>query len=363
MLLAARRAELQTPTSGRWGEVLSHLAHDIYHTAQYHLLSGFGTVGVPQAFTYEEDGHSFLWPYFLAPIPQAPGYYDVMSAYGYPGPVGTPGAAFLERAWRALLDHWKQQRAVSAFTRFHPLLGNAPLLAGVTSEDGKPACAGVRIRGVTVSIDLTLPPERQFGGYQKKLRQAVRKLYREGYECSEDQQFTHLDDFVRVYRETMLRRKCRAEFLVDSGWVQGFRCVLGANARLFVTKYQGAVAAAMLVMQYASYLHCHLLGTADHFVAESPGKVLYDYVRQWGTERGLRVMHMGGGVGGSRDSLFTFKSRFAGVTNQFQIGQWVLNAPVYRELEAEHRARLAATGAETCGEFFPSYRAELGRPL
>ncbi|MBI4908784.1 MAG: GNAT family N-acetyltransferase [Acidobacteria bacterium] len=359
-MLVEARAEVHRPSSRTWGEVLSRIPHDIYHTAQYHLVPGLGTAGEPYAFSYEEERCAFLWPYFLVPIPQAPGYFDVTSAYGYPGPVGTPDPAFIERAWRALLYHWKQQHAVSAFTRFHPLLGNARLLDGVSSEDGKPAWEGLRELGLTVSIDLTQSLEQQVRGYNKKMRQSIRKLFEAGYECGEDHEFAHLDDFIRVYTATMSRRMSRAEFVVDADWVREFRCLLGENARLFVTKYQGAVVAAMLVMEYAPYVHCHLIGTDERFAAESPSKALLDYVRRWGTERGLRSMHLGGGVGGRQDSLFEYKSRFSEVTHGFQIGGWVLDEPVYRELETAHRARLEAMGVEADREFFPAYRSVPG---
>lgn len=356
-MLSGSRAELHTPSGDGWASVLARLPHDVYHTAGYHRMTGLGTVGTPQAFSYQEGERTFFWPYFLMAIPQAPGYFDVTSAYGYPGPVSTPEPEFVERAWRALLQHWKEQQAVSAFTRFHPLLANARLLDGVTAEDGQHAAAGLRERGLTVSIDLSLPLDQQVRGYNKKLRQSIRKLYETGYACAEDESFAHIDDFVRIYTQTMSRRMSRAEFLVDADWVREFRALLGPAARLFVTRHEGAVVSAMLVMEHAPFVHCHLIGTDERYAAESPSKALLDHVRQWGTARGLRSMHLGGGVGGRQDSLFEYKTRFSPHTHSFAIGCWILDANVYADLAEAHRARLAEQGAEAEPDFFPFYRS------
>ena len=295
----------------------------------------------------------FLWPYLLTPIAGTGGYHDVTSVYGYPGPVACRNPAFIARAWQALLDHWRTQRAVSAFTRFHPLLGNCRLLEGIAA-----ARAGLRADGSTVSIDLTLPAETQVRHYNKKLRQEVRKAREAGFATIEDEPWSHADAFVALYQETMSRRGSRPEYVIDRAWVDHFREILAPHARLFVTTSgDGAVAAAMIVVAYRPFVHCHLIGTAEAFAGDSPSKLLLDDVRIWGTRNGYEAMHLGGGLGGKEDSLFLFKRRFSPRTHPFHTGNWILDEPRYRELEAAHRARLSAQGVDVAEiPFFPAYR-------
>ena len=351
-MLTLGTVDLLTPAGARWRDVLDRFDHDIYHTPEYHCLSGFGQAGTPQAFVYQEEDKAFVWPYLLSPIEAAPGYHDATSVYGYPGPVGTSDPEFLSRAWGALTEHWKSERVVSAFTRFNPLLANDRLLEGIPA-----AAAGIKDCGNTVSIDLTLPAETHSQQYHKNLRYAIRKARETGLVTTEDETWAHADDFVAVYQDTMARCGSRPEYVIDRAWIQGFREAMGASARLFVTKNDEAVAAAMIVIDYDGNLHCHLIGSAPEFAASSPSKVLLDDVRLWGIENGRASMHLGGGLGGREDALYQFKRKFSPLTHSFRTGNWIMNDSVYRQLEEQNRATLAARGI-TLDEvsYFPSYR-------
>ena len=351
-MLTLGTVELLTPAASRWNAVLDRLEHDVYHTPEYHRLSGFGRAGEPRAFVYQEEDDAFLWPYLLTPIDGAPGYHDVTSVYGYPGPVGTKNPEFLGRAWEALEDHWRTERVVAAFTRFNPLLGNDRLLESVPA-----AAAGVKDCGNTVSIDLALPDEQLFQQYHKNLRYAIRKSRESGLETNEDVNWTHVDAFVELYQDTMARCGSRPEYVVDREWIRSFREAMGTHARLFVTTKDQAVAAAMIIIDYESNVHCHLIGSAPELAALSPSKVLLDDVRRWGSGNGRRTMHLGGGLGGREDALYQFKRKFSPLTQCFRIGSWVMNAAVYRELEEANRLVLAERGIDLDQvSYFPSYR-------
>jgi hypothetical protein len=340
-----------------WDKLLEGIGHDVYHTAAYHRIGGLGTRGKAFAFSYREQDNVFLWPYLLSPIDGSNAWNDVSSVYGYPGPVASGDAEFLERAWAALLDHWAMQRVVSVFTRFHPLLGNWKLLHGLKDNYGMPASEGCRLVGPTVSIDLTPSSEQQVKSYQKVLRQEIRKSREMGFVTEEDFEWQHVEDFVHLYSDTMARRNSRSEYLVDGAWVKQFRHTLGDRAKLFVTKWDGEVAAALLAMDYRPYIHAHLTGINANLTVHSPLKVLLDDVREWGTARGSHNFHLGGGLGGREDSLFQFKRKFSPVTKEFWTGAWVLERQVYRELEERHRQELALQGVEAADPgFFPIYR-------
>ena len=351
-MLTLANVEVLPAGSAQWIGMLDRVRHDVYHTPGYHCLSGFGQEGTPFAFAYQEGELSFLWPYLLVPIAGAAGYHDVTSVYGYSGPGGSADPAFTARAWHALREHWTSQRVVSVFTRFHPILANFQMLDEIPA-----AKAGIRECGNTVSIDLTLPPDVQVGRYQKNLRQAIRKVRETGFVTTEDEDWTQAGAFVSVYQDTMTRCGSRPEYMVDESWVHNFRQSIGSPARLFVTKRDDAVAAAMIVMAYGQFLHCHLIGTASKYLPASPSKVLLDDVRIWGHQRGYGVMHLGGGVGGREDDLFHFKRKFSPLTHSFRTGNWILDETVYRELEARNRTRLAAKGVDLDRfSYFPSYR-------
>ena len=349
------KVELFGPGDAAWLELLGRTPHDVFHHPGYHQLPGLGHEGSPHLLSYtESDGSLLLWPYLLRPIPDT-GNHDVSSVYGYAGPVSTGSPEFHERAWPALLDHWRRQGVVSVFTRFHPMLGNAQFIGSV--ESGK-AELGRSAGGSTVSIDLTLPSAEQIRRYQKVLRQQIRKSRELGFVTTEDGDWENTGNFVRLYRETMTRRNSREEYLVDEAWVNTFRQRLGTHARLFVTKWRDTVAAALLAIEYSPYLHAHLTGIDSELATYSPLKVMLDDVREWGTQRpGLQSFHLGGGLGGREDSLFQFKRKFSPVTHTFETGRWILDAARYRELESAHAESLRRQGYRIGNpEFFPIYR-------
>jgi hypothetical protein len=351
-VLTLGRSEVLSPACAKWREVLDRVPHDVYHTPEYHRLQGFGQEGTPQAFVYEETDNAFLWPYLLTSIAGAEGYFDATSVYGYPGPVGSPDSEFIARAWQALSDHWKSQRVVSAFTRFNPLLNNSQLLMGIPD-----AQAGIRESGSTVSIDLTQPAETILRQYSKNLRYDVRKAREAGMATVLDEKWKHLDDFVSIYQETMARCGSRPEYLVDQSWVTEFKDTISPHARLFVTRIEETVAAVMIMIEYGSNLHCHLIGSAYTVAAYSPSKVLLDDVRIWGSQRGYSAMHLGGGLGGREDDLFQFKRKFSPVTHCFHTGRWVLDDSMYRGLTESTRKKLVAQGIELSdSDYFPAYR-------
>jgi len=359
-MVTVSNSRVLAATDPEWSDALSRLRHDVYHTQMYHGVPGFGREGEAFAYLYREGDQEFLWPYLLKPITDT-GYFDVTSVYGYAGPVSSPDTDFAERAWRGLLEAWRDQRAVSAFTRFHPMLANHKLLEGAADADGRSAAEGLRFCGSTVSVDLTLSLDEQLARYQKVHRQAVRKGYRLGLHTELDEDWHHADDFVSLYRASMARLNSRPEYLIDRPWLDEFRRLLGDHTRLFVTKLDGVVAAASLTMVYPPFLHPHLIGSNPELVEYSPIKVALDAERIWGTEQGLEAYHLGGGVGGREDGLFQSKRKFSPVTHEFFVGSWILNCPVYRELEAEHRRKLGEQGVEIADlAFFPIYRYQPG---
>ncbi len=356
MVIGCHTEVLRT-ANPRWADSLGLVRHDIYHTAAYHELGGLGREGESFAFLHREGDLVFLWPYLLTPSEGDSRAFDVSSVYGYAGPVSSPDSEFIGRAWQGLQEAWRGQGVVSVFTRFHPLLRNQELVYGLVDGEGQPVDNGIRFHGPTVSLDLRLGVEEQFGRYHKNLRNEVRRSREAGFVTVHDERWEHLDDFVRLYRSTMARLHSRPEYLLDSDWVREFGRTLGKQALLFVTKWEGSVAAACLVMAHGSFLHYHLIGSRSDLLARSPTKALLDGLRVWGTENGFELLHLGGGVGGRQDSLYQSKRKFSPMTHEFCTGSWILDLERYRDLEATHRRRYSEHGIEI-GEpgFFPIYR-------
>ncbi|MDR0547048.1 MAG: hypothetical protein LBG77_05635, partial [Dysgonamonadaceae bacterium] len=88
------------------------------------------------------------------------------------------------------------------------------------------------------------------------------------------------------------------------------------------------------------------------FLPQSPLKLVLDFARQEGMKRGMKILHLGGGKGGSNDSLFAFKSRFSHRYFQFRVWKYIHNQDVNVLL-----VRQQSLNHPVNPDYFPLYRS------
>jgi hypothetical protein len=253
--------------------------------------------------------------------------FDVITPYGYGGPAGGNPSAF----WAAY-DTWaRDEGLVTTFVRFHPLYANhrdAPLHV----EELAPTIAW-RLDG-----DL-------LAGLHGKHRNALRKAKASVADVTAA---GGLGGFVALYEETMRRAGATGFYffapaywkaLERTGMLIRFDAIAG-----------GEVVASALCLASPPWLHYHLGAVSE--AGRKLGAttlVLYE-AAVWAQGRGYERFHLGGGVGGRRDSLHEFKRRFdpAGEC-EVAIGKLVHDEDTYRALGGDPTD---LTG------YFPAYRRE-----
>jgi len=356
---------LLRPEDPSWDASLAGIPRSVYHSAGYHLYTrGLGW-GEPFLAIVGDAMRGLAWPYVLRPIAdvqgfEAAGVTDVTSVYGYPGPLAwgcAPDDPFVAEAWSLIVETWRRQGAVSAFTRFNPLLENAALARGL-SVGGADAGQGLIATGPTVSVDLGLSHEAVHSGYGRDLNRLIVAGRRRGLTTVHDQAWDHLSEFTRLYLETMARIGASEFYYFSEDDFRRLRSSLSGDLHLLVTLKDSVVASAGLFIEYEGDVEWHLVGANTLLRDLSPSKVLVDDAIRWARDRGNRVLHLGGGRGGREDSLFWFKSRFSPRRHQFHTGRWIVDQPRYAELTAAWRGTLAASGGHD-PDFFPAYRAPL----
>ena len=363
-------AELIQGDPAAWDAHLRDVPRDIHHTAGFHEYARGSGEGEPYLIVVRDGNRGLAWPYLLRRVDEVEGLAgsdatDVTSVYGYPGPLvwGDPEPDFIAAAWGDVLDLWRGQRAVAAFTRFNPVLGNAALLPQlrvpgdvVAGHRGSLAAGGTP----TVSIDCTVSDTTAAETYGRVLRQEIAAARRAGLVTTHDEGWSDRGEFVRLYRETMERSGAAAWYYLDAADVDRLRGALGNGIHLLATKVDGAVAAAGLFTEFGGIVHAHLVGTEIELRKLSPLKVLLDDARAWAHRRGNKVLHLGGGRGGEDDSLFAFKARFSPRRHQFHTGRWIVDSRGYQELVSARNPAAPGVTAPGAG-FFPAYRAPLAQ--
>ena len=356
------RAELLAPDDPRWMAFLAGTPHDFYHLPEYVKLCARQDGGEPVAFWAEADGFACLAPLVLRPLPAGleadPGWRDAGAPYGYPSPLLRPAApgpvpAASEAAMAAFLGAFRElgtaRGIVSAFLRLHPLLPlpEAPFRAFGT----------LVAHGSTVYLDLDRSPAELDRQTRVNHLADARKLERLGFRVLVDA-WERLDDFIRVYDETMRLRAADPGYRFDRDYYLDLRRCLGDRLHLgLVQAPDGAVAAAGLFTRVDGLVQFHLSGTGDAHRRAGPAKLMLIHMRDWAQAAGAHRLHLGGGVGCREDSLAFFKQGFSKLRARFQTFRMVLDPDRYR-----HLARLAP-GAQPAGAdpgepnaFFPVYR-------
>jgi hypothetical protein len=356
----ARSDVLTAQEADAWGRGLEECAaHDFYHLPQYHALAEETGEGAARLFRYSEGPYTIALPLLLRPVEEdalAPlgrtGWLDATSVYGYAGPVCSHAdvPAAVARNFHSALRGWLGDlRVVSVFSRLHPFFPQAALLAGLGE------CQAL---GHTVSVDLTLPAEAQFARFRRDHRQGVKRLRRRGLVCLHDPDRSYLGDFITIYHETMLRVGAAERYFFSAAYFERLQEALGPHLHLFVCLLDGRAVCAGLFVACHGIVQFHLSGTLNEALKLAPTKLLLDEVRLWGTSRGLRVLHLGGGTTSAPDdSLLQFKMGFSDRVHDFFSWRWVLCPAVYHRLcEARARWNERRGLRAAIPDYFPAYR-------
>jgi hypothetical protein len=344
---------LRTKDDSRWGEVLGEIGrHDFCHLVEYSQLAERSGYGRAELLVWRAGDLLLAFPVLFRSIdvelyPKVDGIWtDVTSVYGYAGPIANSGEvpAEVSRSFMGSVDeYFREQRAVSAFSRMHPLLDQRAILD---------QCGEVRPVGWTLSVALSQPEEAQRAGYRRNHRQDIKRLCELGVECL-DVGLAGLDDFVEMYYDNMDRVGAARRYYFSRAYFEHLLTEMKDFVHLFMCHHDGRPVAGSIFTECCGIVQWWLSGSRTDFDGPPPAKLLFDYARRWANERGAQALHLGGGVGGSRDSLYHFKRGFTRREHVYLNWRHVVNEGVYRELT---QSRIEATGWEPDDGFFPQYR-------
>lgn len=341
-----------------WLAVLEKLPHDVYHLPDYVALDAQRTNTLPEAFLLQVEDKIFFTPYLLrscADIDQslAQEVYDIISPYGYPGILMSAAAAsdpeFPEFALQQFLRTLQARGVCSAFLRLHPILGvnfAKAFQSDPVSENGK-----------TVSIDLTLDQDKIWAKTRKGHQSTINKCIRLGFTSRTVSYSEYIDEFIAIYEETMNRVHAEDSYYFSRDYFEGL-LKLGDKVHLGIVELEAEIVCACLFFESCGIVQAHLGGTKTEFLKQSPFNLLLHQMRLWAKARGNKYLHIGGGVGGKEDNLYTFKSGFSKQRHEFFTWRSIVHPENYNNL-VKFRASTINKSVEELQQnpFFPAYRA------
>lgn len=351
------RAELLATGDAAWRDALARIAGaDAYDLPEYHRVAEANGDGDALAFLVEDGGEVFLHPFLRRPLervgsePVGGGWCDLESVYGYTGPLATTAdRSFLDRCWGAF-DGWcRESRVVAEFVRFNPLR-DAQRLAPPGME--------VVLDRETVAVPLAGGAEALWSSYASTQRNMVRKAQSAGLVASEVPAADGMPRFRALYDETMHRVEASAYYRFGERYFAAL-AELGGTVRMFEVRRGGELAAAALFLVRPPRMHYHLAGGRSDLRSLAPNNLLLHAAASWGIERGLDVLHLGGGrTPAADDPLLRFKASLSRVRLPFRTGRRVHDPRMYDTLCSSW---LRQARPQTRPPYFLLYRLEVAQ--
>ncbi|MEM6612205.1 MAG: GNAT family N-acetyltransferase, partial [Cyanobacteria bacterium P01_C01_bin.72] len=185
----------------------------------------------------------------------------------------------------------------------------------------------------------------------------INKCMRLGFTARTVSFADYIEEFMAIYEETMDRVQAQDSYYFSRDYFEGL-LKLGSKIHLGIIELSDEIVCACLFFESCGIVQAHLGGTKTEFLKQSPFNLLLHHMRLWAKERGNQYLHIGGGVGGNKDNLYTFKSGFSKQRHEFYTLRSIVDAAKYNEL-VQLRAKAIAKSAEELAQspFFPAYRA------
>ena len=272
----------------------------------------------PKFFIYQKEGEIYYHPFHTYKI-QSTNYFEIISAYGYGGPISTTNDKhFLTEVTNNYRSWCNENNIIVETIRFHPLAQNWHYYHGHVSF----------VRN-TVFVDLQ--PANLLNTYVPSARGAIRKALKNNVTVNAVDPSTFLNIFPILYYDRMKELNARDFYFFNDDYFHNI-CELTSALRL-IAVHEGKIIGAAIMLLQNNIMDYHLsamTATAKHLRANH--LILHEAFLH-AQKNNFIFAHLGGGVKADHeDPLFKFKLNFAGKLAEYRIGKYVHNIPVYENL-------------------------------
>lgn len=340
-----------------WDRVLAQFKHKdvyFYHGYCYSYLNI--EEGEPFLFYFEDEkgakiGYTFIKRAIELPFCQDDDVFDIMTPYGYGGPLTENADEHSIKAFReAFSQYCLEEKIVSEFIRFHPLLNNHQHLNEfVDIVSGRE----------TIYIDLKFSEQELIRNYHKNHKRNLNKAIKNNLQFkmfNKETALKHVDAFYELYKGTMDKLNASSYYYFSIDYVKVLLTELDESAMIAAAFYDNQmISAALCICEAGSFMHYHLGCSRKEYLNLGSNIFLFHHIACWGKANGFHTFHLGGGLNDG-DSLFQFKHRF----NQkgrltFHLGRVIHNYELYQILAERWKKYYLQTPSS---DFFPVYRSQ-----
>lgn len=339
----------------KWNTIVeSFLNHDIYYYFEHSKLYHIHEMGTPILFYFADETSRGIHvalirdiseiDYFEGKIDENI-YFDLITPYGYGGFLieGNYTKESQTTLKNEYLDYCQKNNIISEFIKFHPLLGNHKYLAHIFD---------IESYGETAIMELG-HREDIWSNYNSSNRRNIRKAKKSNVKIYWSNDPFLIFTFKEMYAQTMDRANASKFYYFSEKYYEYLTKSLNKNFMFFYAKKDQKIIAISIVFLSNKSMHYHLSASDEAYRNLYPTNYLIHEAAMWGSMHGFTKFHLGGGIGGKKDSLLKFKQKFTNSNrHQLYIGKKIYKQEIYEKLVA-----LRSSTLNKKSTYFPLYRS------
>ena len=321
----------------KWQEILNQFEYsDFYHTFDYVYLESLRVNGAPKLIVVNMPSGLVGLIMIFRKIPGESKYFDATAVYGYNGVLTSSALSSADfNSGIARIKIALAERGCVSFFNRESAFTSHRLLDAVGA-------------GKTVAVDLQQAPAAYQHSLAEGHRQEIKALLKSNYTLINAHTDEQIAEFLEIYSQTMLRRNANAQYFFKLNYFKAILKNSQATPVLKMVYENNKPLAGGIFTTQGSNIHYLFSGSVSNATPYPATKLILDHVIRENLQKNkVKLLHLGGGLGGREDGLFQFKFGFGKVILPFYTTQWILMPEVYNRLSAHIPKETA---------FFPKYR-------
>ena len=344
-------SEILEYNDSKWLKYLEQNEHEFYQVPLYLKLEQEIGGGEIKAFYFKKNNSEALVPFIMKKLPlkyKVDYLFDAKSPYGYSGILFSSNfdKNLIELFFDELLLLSRKSKILTHFIRLNPIYNQQefPLSRMIDQQ----------FHGPTVYVDLQLSESALEQQISNNHRRNISKLVGLGF-TTEINNWSQYDDFQSLYLKTMKRLNAKSYYHFNKEYFEKFKSILAEKLYLACTKdSEGKVVSSAIFSNYNGIVQYHLGATDENYLKIAPSKLLFSDVIKYFKYKEARLLHLGGGLGTSEDSLFRFKKGFGNGIFEFCSLNLITDRSSYLEYSAFVEKNTESVMED---DFFPTYRS------
>lgn len=308
----------------------------------------------PRYFLFSnQDMVEAIMVFYLRPIEikeKESGYFDVISPYGYSGPLFKNDSECLKKEFWKKVDQWYQEnKVISEFIRF-------------SLNDNHLNYTGTLVPSLKNVKGEIIEETEQWSSFRPKVRNNYRRAEKNQLKCKvyyKNITEAALMNFYDIYTSTMERNEASEQYFYSFEFFSTYVKNNSQDCALAIVTKDKVPVSAELILISDKTLYSFLGGTLSNYFFARPNDFLKIEVMKWARSMKFDSYVLGGGRA-DNDGLYTYKKTFFPKDRDvnFYTGRKIVNKKVYDLLVRESICSEIEKDIETEKpvSFFPLYR-------